>query len=81
MKVIIITTSFGFIALNEEYEVVSSRLSTDVDTTLLDAITKNKLSNMEIELIDELSDDYDEIVIETNKSLSSYESLESFDKN
>lgn len=80
MKVIIITTSFGFIALNEEYEVVSSRLSTDVDTTLLDAITKNKLSNMEIELIDELSDDYDEIVIETNKSLSSYESLESFDK-
>ena len=80
MKVIIITTSFGFIALNEEYEVISSRLSTDVDTTLLDAITKNKLSNMEIELIDELSDDYDEIVIETNKSLSSYESLESFDK-
>ncbi len=80
MKVIIITTSFGFIALNEEYEVISSRLSTDVDTTLLDAITKNKLSNMEIELIDELSDDYDEIIIETNKSLSSYESLESFDK-
>ena len=80
MKVIIITTSFGFIALNEEYDVVSSKILIDGNTCHIKTINKNRLSNMEIEFIDELSPDYDEIVIETNKSLNSYNTLDSFDK-
>ena len=80
MKVIIITTSFGFIALNEEYDVVSSKILIDGNTCHIKTINKNRLSNMEIEFIDELSLDYDEIVIETNKSLNSYNTLDSFDK-
>lgn len=80
MKVIIITTSFGFIALNEEYDVISSRILIDGDTSHIEAINKNILTNVEIELIEELSHDYDEIVIETNKSLSSYDTLDSSDR-
>lgn len=79
MKVIIITTSFGFIALNEEYDVVSSKILSNEDTSHIEAINKNRLSKMEIEFIAELSHDYDDIVIETNKSLNSYDSLDSFD--
>lgn len=79
MKVIIITTSFGFIALNEEYDVVSSKILSNDDTSHIEAINKNRLSKMETEFIAELSHDYDDIVIETNKSLNSYDSLDSFD--
>lgn len=79
MKVIIITTSFGFIALNEEYDVVSSKILSNEDTSHIEAINKNRLSKMETEFIEELSHDYDDIVIETNKSLNSYDSLDSFD--
>ena len=80
MKVIIITTSFGFISLDEDYEVVSSKLLIDENTSHLEAVDKKVLSNMEVEFIDKLSEDYDKIILETNKPLKNYESLESFDK-
>lgn len=80
MKVTIITTSFGFIALNENYEIVSSEILSDDDTAFIEAINKKILSSTEVEFIDELSNDFDEIVIESNKPLSSYASLDAFDK-
>ena len=66
--------------MDEDYEVVSSKLLIDENTSHLEAVDKKVLSNMEVEFIDKLSEDYDKIILETNKPLKNYESLESFDK-
>ncbi|AWX33110.1 hypothetical protein AW729_08385 [Methanosphaera sp. BMS] len=79
MKVIIITTNFGFIALNEDYEIASSKLLLDDGASLIEAIDKCILTSYEVEFIDELSSRYDDILIETNKPLNAYESLECFE--
>ncbi|MDO5825876.1 MAG: ATP-binding protein [Methanosphaera sp.] len=79
MKVIIITTNFGFIALNEDYEIASSKLLLDDGASLIEAIDKCILTSYEVEFIDELSSRYDDILIETNKPLNVYESLDCFE--
>ena len=79
MKVIIITTNFGFIALNEDYEIASSKLLLDDGASLIEAIDKGILTSYEVEFIDELSSRYDDILIETNKPLNVYESLDCFE--
>ena len=79
MKVIIITTNFGFIALNEKYDIEASKMLYE-NTNHIEAIVKNRVTEEEIEFINNLSIDYDEIIIETNKSLSSYEAADCFEK-
>lgn len=79
MKVIIITTNFGFIALNEDYEIASSKLLLDDGASLIEAIDKGILTSYEVEFIEELSAMYDDILIETNKPLNVYESLDCFE--
>ena len=49
MKVIIITTNFGFIALNEKYDIEASKMLYE-NTNHIEAIVKNRVSEEEIEL-------------------------------
>lgn len=80
MKVIIITTSIGLIALDEKYNIVSSKLFQEDDIESIETINKRKLSKFEIEFIEEIAKDYENIIIETHSSINNYSNLECIDK-
>lgn len=80
MKAFITTTSFGFIATDEEFAIVDKFLFEDKQVENLQKIGQKQIVSGEVELIKRLSDSFDEIVIETNKNKLNYNDLEEFDK-
>jgi len=63
----------GFFAFNDKNELISQKLfPEDEIINRLVEINDKKIVKEELELIDELSADYDEIIIESNKRLSDY---------
>lgn len=75
MKVIIITTSFGFIALDEDYNIVTSKLFLEDNLSYIEALNEENICEYEIEFINELSSDFNEIVMETNNGKVLYDNL------
>ena len=73
MKAFITTTSFGFIATDEEFNVVDKFLFEKKQIEILEKIQQKQIIKEELELITRLSEKYDEIIIETLKTKSSYE--------
>lgn len=73
MKAFITTTSFGFIATDEEFNVVDKFLFEKKQIEILEKIQQKQIIEEEFELITRLSEKYDEIIIETLKTKSSYE--------
>lgn len=73
MKAFITTTSFGFIATDEEFNVVDKFLFEKKQIEFLEKIQQKQIIEEELELITRLSEKYDEIIIETIKTKSSYE--------
>lgn len=73
MKAFITTTSFGFIATDEEFNVVDKFLFEKKQIEILEKIQQKQIIEEELELITRLSEKYDEIIIETIKTKSSYE--------
>ena len=73
MKAFITTTSFGFIATDEEFNVVDKFLFEKKKIEILEKIQQKQIIEEELELITRLSEKYDEIIIETLKTKSSYE--------
>lgn len=73
MKAFITTTSFGFIATDEEFNVVDKFLFEKKQIEILEKIQQKQIIEEELELITRLSEKYDEIIIETLKTKSSYE--------
>jgi len=64
----------GFFAFNSENELISQKLfPEDEIINRLAEIDDKKIVKEELELINEISDDYDEIIIESNKRLSDYD--------
>ena len=64
----------GFFAFNKENELISQKLfPEDEIINRLAEINDKKIVKEELELINELSNDYDEIIIESNKRLSDYD--------
>lgn len=63
----------GFFAFNDKNELISQKLfPEDEIINRLVEINDKKIVKEELELIDELSADYDEIILESNKRLSDY---------
>ena len=63
----------GFYAFNSENELITKKLFPDDEIiTRLAEISDKKIVLEELEIIDEVSGDYDEIIIESNKRLSDY---------
>lgn len=73
MKAFITTTSFGFIATDEEFSIVDKFLFGKKQVELLEKIQQKKVIDEENELITRLSKKYDEIIIETLKTKSGYD--------
>ena len=73
MKAFITTTIFGFIATDEEFNVVDKFLFEKKQIEILEKIQQKQIIKEELELITRLSEKYDEIIIETLKTKSSYE--------
>ena len=73
MKAFITTTIFGFIATDEEFNVVDKFLFEKKQIEILEKIQQKQIIEEELELITRLSEKYDEIIIETLKTKSSYE--------
>ena len=64
----------GFFAFNKENELISQKLfPEDEIINRLAEINDKKIVKEELELINKLSNDYDEIIIESNKRLSDYD--------
>lgn len=63
----------GFLAFNDENELVSEKLfpENEIITRLIE-IDNKQIVKEELEIIDEVSKDYDNIIIESNKRLSDY---------
>ena len=80
MKAFITTTSFGFIATDEEFCIVDKFLFEEKQVEILQEIGQKRLVVGEVDLINRLSGKYDEIIIETNKSRLVYSDLDAFDK-
>ena len=63
----------GFLAFNSENELISEKLfPEDEILNRLADIDDKKIVAEEMEIIDEVSKDYDEIIIESNKRKSDY---------
>ena len=71
----------GFLAFNKDFELINQKTfpKESIVTTLME-IENKKLVTQEKEIIEEVSNDYDKIIIESNKRISDYSSLNSFDK-
>ena len=71
----------GFLAFNEDFELIAKKLfpKESIVTALME-IENKKIDSQEKEIIEEVSKDYDKIIIESNKRISDYSSLNSFDK-
>ena len=64
----------GFLAINDENEIIAEKLfPTDEIISRLAEIDDKKIVKEESEIIEEVSKDYDEIIIESNKRKSDYE--------
>jgi len=64
----------GFFAFNKKNELISQKLFPEEEIiNRLAEINDKKIVKEELELINELSNDYDEIIIESNKRLSDYD--------
>ncbi len=71
----------GFLAFNSNLELICEKtFPKNSNINKLMEIENKKITSEEIEIIEEVSKDYDNIIIETNKRLSDYSSLNSFDK-
>ena len=63
----------GFLAFNDKNELIAEKLfPEDEILDRLIAIDNKEIISEEIDIINEISEDYDEIIIESNKRLSSY---------
>ncbi|KZX17653.1 putative snoRNA binding domain protein [Methanobrevibacter cuticularis] len=82
MEAYIVNCIVGFIAFNEKLAIVDYKLfnETDIPSKMV-KIRNNEILPEEIELIKNITDDYDKIVIESNNRLSSYTSLFTDEKN
>lgn len=80
MKCYITTTSFGFIATNQDNEIIDYRVFEKKQVEKLLEIQKKQLLQEEVELIESVGLYYDEIVIETSKARSIYSHLNQYDK-
>lgn len=80
MKCYITTTSFGFIATNQDNEIIDYKLFEKKQVQKLQEIQKKLLLQEEIELIESIITYYDEIIIETIKPQSVYSQLKDNDK-
>ena len=71
----------GFLAFNEDFELITQKSfpKESIVATLME-IENKKIVTQEKEIIEEVSKDYDKIIIESNKRISDYFSLNSFDK-
>lgn len=71
----------GFLAFNEDFELITQKLfpKESIVTALME-IENKKIVSQEKEIIEEVSKDYDKIIIESNKRISDYSGLKSFDK-
>lgn len=80
MKAFITTTGFGFIATDEEFNIVDKFLFEKKQVEILEKIQQKQVIDGEIDLIKRLLEDYDEIVIETLKTKSAYCEVDKEDK-
>lgn len=80
MKCYITTTSFGFIATNQDNEIIDYKLFEKKQVQKLQEIQKKLLLQEEIELIKSIITYYDEIIIETAKPQSAYSHVKDNDK-
>lgn len=80
MKCYITTTSFGFIATNQDNEIIDYRVFEKKQVEKLLEIQKKQLLQEEVELIESVGLYYDEIVIETSKARSIYSHLNQYNK-
>lgn len=80
MKAFITTTSFGFIATDEEFAIVDRFLFEKRQVEILEKIQQKQVIDEEIDLIERLAKSYDEIIIETLKTKSAYDNVEQSDK-
>lgn len=71
----------GFLAFSEDFELITQKLfpKESIVTALME-IENKKIVPQEKEIIEEVSKDYDKIIIESNKRISDYSCLKSFDK-
>ncbi len=79
MKAFITTTSFGFIATDEEFTIVDKFLFEKKQVEILEKIQQKEVTDEEVNLINRLSKNFDEIIIETNKPLSAYKCVDNVD--
>ena len=79
MKAFITITSFGFIATDEEFNIVDKFLFEKKQVEMLEKIQQKQVIDEEVELITRLSKNYNPIIIETNKNKSSFESITELD--
>ena len=68
MKAFITITSFGFIATDEEFNIVDKFLFEKKQVEMLEKIQQKQVIDEEVELITRLSKNYNPIIIETNKN-------------
>lgn len=80
MKAFITTTGFGFIATDEEFSIVDKFLFEKKQVEILEKIGQKQAIDEEIDLIKRLAGTYDEIIIETLKTKSTYGDIEESDK-
>lgn len=71
----------GFLAFSEDFELITQKLfpKESIVTALME-IENKKIVSQEKEIIEEVTKDYDKIIIESNKRISDYSCLKSFDK-
>ena len=71
----------GFLAFSEDFKLITQKLfpKESIVTALME-IKNKKIVSQEKEIIEEVSKDYDKIIIESNKRISDYSGLKSFDK-
>lgn len=79
MKAFITTTSFGFIATDEEFNIIDKFLFEKKQVEMLDKLQQKEVIDEEIDLINRLSK-YDEIIVETNRTKSIYKDNKNFNK-
>ena len=66
----------GFLAFSEDFELITQKLfpKESIVTALME-IENKKIVSQEKEIIEEVSKDYDKIIIESNKRISDYSCL------
>ena len=80
MKAFITTTSFGFIATDEEFNIVDKFLFEEKQVEMLEKIQQNVVITEEVDLIGRLTGVYDEIIIETRLNKNSFAQTDFLDK-